>query len=313
ECLSGTGEIDLSKVSLLSKHHYLWSQGFTAGLKTLVSSKTLSSDNRVLKRHEFPDFFQLPAFKGSLCELDEMILNVPELIESLRQPYADFILKAENPITLEWQENLLKRVRVGDVSFQASRYIFTAGAANEALLAPLQNIAPRMQRRPLHMVCVKMPKALPVFAHYVGNSTLPRITITTHPTQDGGAVWYLGGAVAESGLERSEKDQCQFARAEIAALLPWLDQTRFKFRSFIIDRAEGFNQGKRPDNFMLYPLGNTLIGWPTKLTLAPAFAEAVLNSCQQDLKIQKCSLDSLDNFPRAHTATPPWEEMNFND
>ncbi len=54
-----------------------------------------------------------------------------------------------------------------------------------------------MQLRPLHMVMVQVPFNLPLYAHCMGLGKRPRMTITTHYTQDGKTILYLGGNIAE--------------------------------------------------------------------------------------------------------------------
>ena len=63
----------------------------------------------------------------------------------------------------------------------------------------------------------------PLYAHCLGGGATPRLTITTHPLQDGEAVWYLGGQIAETGIERSSAEQIAAGREALSALLPWLD------------------------------------------------------------------------------------------
>ena len=64
-----------------------------------------------------------------------------------------------------------------------------------------------MQRRPLHMVMVKHNLPYPLHAHGLGTGSKPRITITSHKTDDGRMVWYLGGEIAESGINRDSESQ----------------------------------------------------------------------------------------------------------
>lgn len=308
DCFAGTGEIDLSEVSFLSEHHYLWTSGFGAGLKAFVSSKTLSSDNRVLKSAEFPGAFQTPQFKGSLCELDEVVLDVPALLTALHQKYAECMLKIDDTWQIQRDGNKIDSICHENLSLTAKQYIVTAGDGAEKLLADFD--APKMQRRPLKMVMAKRPDEHQIFAHYVGNSTLPKMTITTHPCGKDW-VWYLGGAIAETGVDRTDAEQIAFAKSELQKMLPWIDHSQTEYACIDLDRAEGFNNGKRPDSFVLKESGNMLVAWPTKLTLAPALASAILNKCET-LRTQGVKPVHLPvEIERAAVSQSPWEIANY--
>ena len=61
-----------------------------------------------------------------------------------------------------------------------------------------------MQRRPLKMVIVRGGLQDMVYAHCMGASVNPRVTITSHYDKHGDIVWYLGGQLAEDGVNRSD-------------------------------------------------------------------------------------------------------------
>ncbi|EPN47474.1 oxidoreductase, FAD-binding protein, partial [Pseudomonas syringae pv. actinidiae ICMP 19096] len=134
---------------------------------------------------------------------------------------------------------------------------------------------PQMQRRPLHMVLVKGPTLKPLFAHCLGGGPKPRITVTTHPAADGQCVWYLGGDLAEAdGVAREPDAQIAVARKELEALLPWVDLSQAQWATLRVDRAEPAQSGLvRPDNAFLDSQRRLMVGWPTKLALAPDFAD----------------------------------------
>src|SRR5690606_40774679 len=89
-----------------------------------------------------------------------------------------------------------------NLRLRARWIVLTAGAGNERL-APLSGVRAAMQRRPLHMVLVRHASLPAVYAHAVTAGTTPRFTITTHRDSTGTPVWYAGGRVAESGVERT--------------------------------------------------------------------------------------------------------------
>ena len=108
----------------------------------------------------------------------------------------------------------VKSVSFGDeqLRLEPEHIVLTSGEGFEPLADKLNIKQPEMQRRPLHMVMVKHQHNLPMFAHCIGAGSKPVATVTTHPCHDGGQVWYLGGNVAETGMERSEEQQIAFAK-----------------------------------------------------------------------------------------------------
>jgi hypothetical protein len=136
------------------------------------------------------------------------------------------------------------------------------------------------------------------------------VTITTHPAADGQWVWYLGGDLAEaSGVARNEAAQIQAAQKELAELLPWVDLSAAQWATLRVDRAEPAQSGLvRPDNAFLHEQDNLLVGWPTKLALAPDFADRVLAALARD-GIQPAQHAPLPALPRPTVAPPAWEEL----
>ena len=64
----------------------------------------------------------------------------------------------------------------------------------------------------------------------------------------------------------------------------------------------------RPDSAFLAEQGRLLVGWPTKLALAPNFADRVVESLEKD-GIQPISHEPLPALPRPAMARPVWEEL----
>ena len=93
--------------------------------------------------------------------------------------------------------------------------------------------------------------------------------------------------------------------------MPWLDHSQNEYAVIDIDRAEGFNHGKRPDSFVLNEVGNQLIAWPTKLTLAPALASAMLKRCEGLQKQGLESVECLQTLERASVSQAPWELARY--
>ncbi len=179
--------------------------------------------------------------------------------------------------------------------FTAEKVIITAGEGNGAYA--------QQQLRPLRMVSVRVPAAFgPLYVHVLEASDKPRLTLSSY--QDSvGYIWYLGGNVAEIGAQLSELESIALAKRELADIFPWLDFTGLPFASFIVNRAEGLADGKRPDTPTVVIEGAKLIAWPTKLALSPLLADQLLAKLKSP--IANASREKF-NFPMPEIANYPW-------
>lgn len=308
--LAGSGELDLSGVRLLSEAHYLWSPGTLAGnLTSFFASKAMRGRVDQVKGAELPPALQDAKFKGKVYRLAELVLDVPSLISRLAEQAGDGLLAGGHIEPLR-ENGELVGLAVDGRQVRARRIVLSAGQGNAGLLGALGIEQPKQQLRPLHMVLVKAPTLKPLYAHCLGGGTKPRITVTTHPAADGQWVWYLGGDLAEAdGVARDEAAQIAFARRELAELLPWVDLSAAEWRTLRVDRAEPAQSGLvRPDNAFLSEQENLLVGWPTKLALAPDFADRVIAALEREA-IHPGSHPELPALPRPPVAQPLWEEL----
>ncbi|WCD79932.1 NAD(P)/FAD-dependent oxidoreductase [Pseudomonas sp. TUM22785] len=310
EALAGNGELDLRPVRLLSDAHYLWSPGSLAGnITSFFASKAVRGRVDQVKGDALPPALQHPKFKGKVYRLAELVLDVPSLIQRLADLAGDGLLAGHNIEPLREGDELVGLV-VDGRAIRAQRIVLSAGAGNEALLQALGIQQPGMQRRPLHMVMVKAPSLKPLYAHCLGGGPKPRVTVTTHPAADGQWVWYLGGDIAEAdGVARNEAEQIAAAEKELRDLLPWIDLSAAQWATLRVDRAEPSQSGLvRPDNAFLADQGRLLVGWPTKLALAPDFADRVIAALERD-GVQPTQQPPLPELPRPSLAQPVWEEL----
>ena len=310
EALSGSGELDLSGVRLLSEAHYLWSPGTLAGnLTSFFASKAVRGRVDQVKGEQLPPALQDRKFKGKVYRLAELVLDVPSLITRLAELAGDGLLAAQDIQPLR-DGTQLSGLRIDGREIRAQRVVLSAGAGNAQLLATLGIEQPKQQLRPLHMVLAKGPALKPLYAHCLGGGPKPRVTVTTHPAADGQWVWYLGGDLAEAdGVARDEASQIKAAQQELAELLPWVDQSATRWATLRVDRAEPAQSGLvRPDNAFLAEDGPLLVGWPTKLALSPDFADRVVAALQRD-NIQPGDHPALPPLPRPAVAQPAWETL----
>lgn len=320
DCLRGRGEIDLSQVPVLSAHQYLWSTGSLASkIAGFFAGMALKGNVQEVQPNDYPEIFKNPQFKGQVYSLDEIVVDVLAVVRELVKPNQDAIFKID-PIHedhLQFDENgrlvtlEIQAEPIDPIQIRAQKYIFTAGAGNEELLKPLKSHGIAMQRRPLHMVLVKTPFDYPLFAHCLGIGATPRITITTHKTQDNKTVWYIGGQIAEEGVKRDAKTQIAAARKELKELFPWLDFSQAEFATFFVDRAEALQaDGKRPDSCYAKEVENVIAAWPTKLALAPRLANEIIEKLKlENIKPHAADLRALRAWPIPALAKPVWDEL----
>jgi glycerol-3-phosphate dehydrogenase len=310
EALAGNGELDLSGVRLLSDAHYLWSPGSLAGnITSFFASKAVRGRVDQVKGEHLPPALQHPKFKGKVYRLAELVLDVPSLIKRLSELAGDGLLAAERIEPLHEQGELVGLL-VDGREIRAQRIILSAGRGNAELLSALGLSQPAQQLRPLHMALVKGPTLKPLYAHCLGGGPKPRVTITTHPAADGQWVWYLGGDLAEAdGVARDEAAQIKAAQKELSELLPWVDLSAAQWATLRVERAEPAQSGLvRPDNAFLHEQGKLMVGWPTKLALAPDFADRVLAALNRD-GIQPHAHAALPSLPRPSVAAAAWEDL----
>jgi glycine/D-amino acid oxidase-like deaminating enzyme len=232
-----------------------------------------------------------------------MVIDTGALIELLQNRYAEHIFQAD--VSLRF-ENDHPVVHLSDgVKLRANRIILAAGQGNGALAQGIPKRPVTMQLRPLKQVMVKgeLPK---VYAHAVSlrDAAKPRLTITTHPMPDGSNVWYLGGNLAEQGVDMSDEALIAKAKSELKQLLPWIDTNNHEYRTLSIDRAEpSQTSGNRPDDPFVHISGDVLTCWPTKLTLTPMLGAEVLKQLPPpgNEKLQPLQL------PLATRSPFPWE------
>ncbi|MEX2367848.1 MAG: FAD-dependent oxidoreductase, partial [Pseudohongiellaceae bacterium] len=284
-CLAGAGDVSLADTRLLSRTCYLWPRNsFRSRLNAFLGSKALRGRVAPLPEARFPDFFK-NRITGPLYQLSDIVLDVPSLLASLSSRVQHRIHQTEQrKFMIDRQtggaiNSVSAATGTSALTIKAQRYIFTAGEGNQSLLAQFGLEQTPMQVRPLQMVMVQHQFPDPIFVHCVADrlSSTPELTITTHPYHKSGWVWYLGGELAERGANLSEAEQITAARDKLTGLFPWCDFSGCRWSACHINRAEPAQaSGGRPDNAFLNPAHNFMVGWPTKLTLAPALANMVL-------------------------------------
>ena len=310
DCHNGKGKLDLTRATLLSDAHYLWStSSLTSRVSGFFASKVMRARTNELDENTRPDLFKHADFKGQIYALDEPVFDAMSVVKAIAEPVMESILAIKGN-TVKYDNNVLTVQSQNDQDYEFSfeKIVLTAGQGNAGLLSALGMQQPEMQLRPLKMVMLRGGLSDMVFAHCMGASVNPRITITSNHDEQGEVVWYLGGQLAEDGVGRTDANQIEQAKKELSELIPWLDQSKTQWATLDIDRAEVKEPGtKRPDTFFVEQQARVITTWPTKMALSPLMAESVLEvinnekiSCEED--------GGLPSWLTPSYASLPWNE-----
>ena len=286
---------ELNGTKILSEVQYLWTAenifsrfvGFCA--QKIVKSKMLKSSTK-------PNFLAQD-FRGDCYELLEPVLDIPSLLEAFIKKYGGFIW---TDTTAELFNN---RVKIANFQIQPNKIIVCAGENNSVLTGSKQ------QLRPLKMVAWRVPDYAPdIFGHFLGYSDKPRLTISTHPSnwrnKNGDKVYWIGGEIAEK-VNLQRETQLNLLKKLIKKALPnlTLPMNDNLFSIIETNRAEGFNEGKRPNLPIVEEIDELILScYPTKLAFAPLLAQEVLRKMPQTQFKQPVILGKN----AARVATYPW-------
>lgn len=290
----GKNEPDLSSADILSEHHYLWSPGdIGSRMTSFFASKAVRGRVEQLDSKEFPAIFKHDGFRGKVYQLNEIVLDIASVIKSLTDGLENQTLKVNwaspeegGNARLISDNGKIEAIEIQQgeqiINLKAKRYVTTAGEGTEELMKLWGIEKPKMQVRPLHMPMVRLNHPEPIYAHCLGTSAVPRITVTSHPDKDGKWVWYLGGGIAEDGVKLSGQELIATAKKELSKLLPWVDLSDAQWATLKVNRAEP-KQSKllRPDAAFCQPVNNGIVSWPTKLALAPNLADEVIKILEE--------------------------------
>lgn len=317
-CLCGEGDVDLRHTRILSDHFFMWSgDDLGSKLTGFLASKITRGRVEPVHPDRRPPLLRHKDFSGSLYRLEDLVIDTPSLVANLANNIDGHVFH------IDWNQARLQKNNAGGVSLeftsadhkvhlQAQQFIFTAGKGNAELLQQLGLSHPAMQLRPLQQVMVKHYLPFDFYGHCLGRETTPRLTISSHRLPDNSHVWYLGGSLAEKGATMESEALIALAQAELRELIPWISLEGAEWATLPVERAEPLQPNfVRPDNAFIEPAEdatNLLVGWPTKLTLAPNLANQALEW------LQKAGIQPRHNQPAlrdylsyATLAKTPWE------
>ncbi|MGD2119798.1 MAG: FAD-dependent oxidoreductase [Chromatiales bacterium] len=308
DCLAGKGELDLSAVKVLTQHQLLWStHDMVSRVAGFFAGKLMQSRMQPLPQQEYPAPFDDAAFDGALYQLNEPVLDTHSVMAALQVRLQDYCLLGEVSLNARNPVELVCSHEDQQLQITTQCLVLSAGGGNEALLQQLNRDVPKMQRRPVHMVMLKGPLS-PVYAHCLSGSATPRVTITSKVSDDGDMVWYIGGQVSETGVERDRDAQIRFCQQELHELLPWLDFSGMQWATVRLDRCEVATPGgKRPDSSFVQLDEKVITAWPTKLAFAPRLAGQVMEMLQPTLTPAR-EPASRPDWPSPPLAQHPWQQ-----
>ncbi len=315
DCFNGQGEIDLSAAKKLSAHQYLWSnKNIASRLTGFFASKVMSSRMKHLSSKDFLAPFSHPDFSGDLYQLDEPVLDIQSVVESIRQQFEAFIFQYQVTDIQQLVDGYKIETNTQDISVRAQKLILTAGSGNEKLLNSLNFQQPQMQRRPLYMPILKAKSSyLPMlYAHCLGASALPKMTITSYPLVNDEIAWYLGGEIAEKGVSRSLDEQIKAAKQELQKLMPWMDFSHCQWSALAIDRAEPkMHDASRPIEPAVFKENNLITAWPVKLAMTPIMVDKIIAKLEAMPDGSNDSIENtiVNNLPSAQTTKLPWQKV----
>lgn len=318
ECLSGRREPKLDGAILRAEHCHLWrTESFSSRVGMFGAKALLRAQPEPVSDGERPT--ALRSVRGEVYRIREPVIDPCALLRRLAERNAGRVLANHDETGARFERDAAGAVR--SVRIQDSRagdalllfprvVVLAAGAGNARLLELVGGRSAEMQVRPLHMAMVR--GELPELNGHCTDMARTRVTITSAQQADGRRVWQLGGQVAEDGVTMSADELLRHARDELAAVVPGLELRGLEWAAYRVDRAEARTAGgRRPDDVSCGAFGNVVYGWPTKLALAPRFAERVMEMIGRMPGADTGAPPDAGVIPsdwrRPEVAPPPWE------
>lgn len=312
QCLAGNGELDLRCVTRLSEKQLLWlPPDLKNTLLAFIAAKSLKGRMHKLKRESYPPPFNHIHFKGNVFELDEPVLDVPSLLDTLKKQQKEHIQFSPHDNThYDFDEKgKLQGIQCLDQHYRAALYLFCAGKENEKFIQQAKVKHIKTQRRPLKMLCLK-PFNFPLYAHCIDKKFKPSLTVTSHPLPNGSYAWYVGGALAERGVDQNDERLIESGKQSLKAFFPWIPFHVTEGKTHFVERAEPFEkQGNIPLSPKVEEHENLLFAWPIKLAYSPLLSDLILKKVKEKIS-PKIQPSGILNTSHVAVATPPWQETS---
>jgi FAD dependent oxidoreductase len=309
--LAGEAAPDLRGTKVLSEHCHLWvprgsmsARALSWGLMPLVVKAGLLST----PPQQLPPSMWPAALRGSalaVYTLAEPVVATGSLVDVLARPYRKWIFSYDTD-GLQFAGD---QVQIADRFFQPRSILFAAGTGNADLMRRAGIPGELMQRRPLKMVLLRSTALPELFGHCIMRGKT-QLTITT-PTP---GTWQVGGEIAEQlAHEKNLKDGRQAAMSEIQRCFPGLDLSGVEIAIYTATRAEAKTAAqKRPSGVHVSRVApRIVVGWPTKLSMAPILAEEAFALVHAELKKPGDYEEPWAPWPTPPVAKYPWEEAEW--
>lgn len=312
-CLNGKGDINLSEVKILTNHQLMWSNNrLSSKIALFFSGKALNNRMQIINEQSRPKIFQHIDCKFKLYQLDEPVLDIISVIRCLAKPWRERIIKISHDSKIIWHHNKdrVQSLNIdNNIHINAQQFVLTAGEGNEALLKSLGMKKPAMQRRPLQMLLCKSTnrsRMLPIIYTHILKSNWKLTTITSHFDTSGNVIWYIGGSIAELGVNKTHNQLTTKAEILLNNLMPWFKWPNLTWATHKINRAEPKQSTfSRPDTSFIKSINNIHIAWPTKLALAPNLSDKIIKAIQEDIKPTQHRTPT--NLPTITIGKPLWD------
>ncbi len=308
DALNGKNVVDLSNAKTnASSQHLFIPKGAFGNLTNIVAQKTLGNQAHSIPKNKWNENIKSCGFDGSIIFMDEPVLDIPSVIRALASPYISCIRKitdeqASTPFNFLKENNII-----------AKRIIFTCASNNHIIAKKnYHECGLETQKRPLLQAMLR-PAPFPLYAHLVGKTDKPLVSITTHKAKNGDFIWYLGGKVAERKKDDDPNHVYNSALKTFKKYLPNIDFSDVKWSSLPIDRIEGKSRtdGWMPDTPTIHHTNEALYCWPTKLTFAPMLSQMILEDLK-NLEIEPSNKISNFSFlPDVDYAQAPWDKTKW--
>src|SRR5262245_3958265 len=258
--------------------------------------------------HQLPNTMWPEALRGSalaVSALAEPVDATGSLLDALACPHRARIFRYDISDLLFAD----RRVQIADALFQPRSVVFVAGEGNAELMRRAGIREDLMQRRPLKMVLLKGSALPTLFGHCIMHGKT-QITITT-PTQ---GIWQVGGEIAEKlATQENLENGSRAAMKEIRHCLPGLDFSAVEIAIYPATRAEAKTaEQRRPSGVHVSRVApGIVVGWPTKLSMAPILAEEIFAFVHDELKQPGDYDEPSLPWPMPPVARHPWEEVEW--
>ncbi|PCK00279.1 MAG: hypothetical protein COA45_00395 [Zetaproteobacteria bacterium] len=308
DSLKGNGDVDLRGTTInANSQQLLIPSGFMGELTKLVTKKTLGNSVHEVAEKDWPEDIKNSGFKGSIINMNELVLDIPSILRVLADPYKPSIRK----ISVEEANTPFEFLKQNNI--QTKRIIFTSAANNQKIAEKYaQDKGLATQKRPLMQGMIRNAP-FPLYAHLVGKTDKPVASITTHKMSDGSLIWYLGGGVAERKKEANPQDVYNDMIKAFKTYLPNINLSNIEWDVLPIDRVEGKSKTDSwmPDTPTIHHTDGALYCWPTKLTFAPMLADMIIECLTKDNITPSKNTSDFSFLPAAEYAQTPWDKAKW--